>query len=144
MTRFGLTLPHLLLATLHDGIVLLDQRLIDPRRPSKEPTDAEKAEGLVAYSPFLPLRHQWMLTADAAVGRLANLVSAPSAFESTTLVAAMGLDEFFTRTAPAKAFDQLDTDFNAPFFLAVVAAVGIATAALHRFMAMRDYRTAWK
>lgn len=55
-----------------------------------EPKDHEKAEGLMQYSPHLPLRHSWMLNHDRSVSRLHTILSVPTSFESTTLVAAVG------------------------------------------------------
>ena len=89
-TRYGITSPHLLLSTSQDGLLMLDRRLIDPRRPSGEPSKIEQAEGLMQYAPVLPLRHHWLLTGGRPVARARLTHSAPSAFESTTLIAFLG------------------------------------------------------
>jgi len=143
-TQHGVTTPHLLLSTAAEGVLMLDKRLVDPRRPAKEPTTSETAEGLAQYSQALPLRHSWLLTTSAAVPRLHGLKATPTAYESTTLVTALGLDHFFARAAPARAFDQLDHDFNGGAFVAVIAACGAAGLLLRHFVQGRDHAAAWK
>jgi len=49
-THHGITTPHVLLATEGDGVLMLDRRLLDPRRPTGEPREFEKLEGLVQFS----------------------------------------------------------------------------------------------
>lgn len=92
-TRYGITTPHLLLTTSQDGLLSLDRRILDPRRPTNETSKHEQAEGLIQYSPVLPLRHSWLLTGGRPVQGAHLTHSAPSAFESTTLIALLGEDE---------------------------------------------------
>jgi hypothetical protein len=89
-TRYGMTTTHFLLSTSQDGVLMLDKRLIDPRRPTKEPTEPEKAEGLMQYSQVLPLRHTWFISYNTTIHGLRLVSSAPSTFESTTLISAVG------------------------------------------------------
>ena len=142
-THHGITTPHLLLLTASDGVLMLDRRLLDPRRPVGEPKDFEKSEGLLQYSAFLPLRHQWLLTHGLALPRAHSLLSAATAFESTTLVAAFGLDVFVARAAPAKAFDQLDPDFNFAVFALLLLAGAAVTLLMGRAADKRDLTQAW-
>ena len=139
-----MTPPHILLSTASEGVLLLDRRLVDPRRPSGEPSEAEKAEGLQRYAEALPLRHGWLLSHAHALPRVAAIASAPSDFESTALVAAVGLDDFCARTAPARAFDMLDASFNVGYFVAVIAACAAGTAALRHYALENDLAAAWK
>ena len=142
-TLHGVTTPHLLLLTAGDGVLMLDRRLVDPRRPTGEPKEWEKAEQLMQYSPYLPLRHSWLLTHGAPLPRLHAALAAHTDFESTTLVAAVGLDLFVSRVAPARPFDQLDRDFNYAFFLMLLFAGGAGTWALGREVAKKDLKEAW-
>jgi hypothetical protein len=119
-TLHGITPVHLLLMTESDGVMLLDRRLIDPRRPIAEPKEFEKIEGLIQYSPYLPMRHSWLLSHNTPILRLHSALSIPTSFESTMLVAAFGLDHFICRSSPMKAYDQLDPDFNYAFFIALL------------------------
>ena len=143
-TRHGMTTPHLLLSTAAGGVLMVDRRLVDPRRPQGAPTDAERAEGLAQYSPALPLLHTWLLTHAHAVPRLRDVSSAPADFESTALVSALGLDTFVARTAPAKAFDMLDDKFNVLFFGAVIAACAVGGLLLRHLVIDADVSAAWK
>jgi ER membrane protein complex subunit 1 len=89
-TRHGITTPALLFSTIGGGLLMLDRKLIDPRRPVGEPSVAEKTEGLMQYSPILPLRHQWLLTHSGSVPHARLVVSTPSSYESTSFVALLG------------------------------------------------------
>ena len=55
-----------------------------------------------------------------------------------------GIDNYFVRIAPAKAFDQLDESFNALFFLGVVAMVGVVVLVLDRMRQSSEVKKAWK
>jgi len=143
-TRYGMATPHVLLTAAASGVLMVDKRLLDPRRPGKEPSEGEKAEGLAQYSPVLPLRHTWLLTYSHAVEGVAVVHAAPSSYESTTLVSALGVDHFCCRTAPARPFDQLDSEYNHATFLAAIAVVVGATLFMRRRLAASDLAAAWK
>ena len=143
-TLHRITPVHLLLLTESDGIMLLDRRLIDPRRPIAEPKEFEKIEGLIQYSPYLPMRHSWILSHNTPVLRLHSALSIPTSFESTTLVVAFGLDHFVCRSSPMKAYDQLDPDFNYAFFIALlIGGVSLVTL-LYLWANEKDLLEAWK
>jgi hypothetical protein len=89
-SRAGVTPPLVLLATSAGGVLGLQKRLLDPRRPGGEPSTAEKAEGLAQYAPVLPLLPSAHLSVNLSVPRARLLATAPTAFESTTLVAMLG------------------------------------------------------
>ena len=108
------------------------------------PTDAERAEGLIQYTPTLPMIHTWMLTHAHALPRLHHVSASPADYESTALIAALGLDTFLARTAPAKAFDMLDDKFNVGFFFAVIAACAAGGLLLRHLVIDADLRAAWK
>ncbi len=93
-TTLGITTPTFLLGTEGNGVLMVDRRLLDPRRPNGEPTEQEKAEGLAQYQPHLPYRHAWLLTHGTPVHRLRSVVAVPASFESTTLVVAVGESPF--------------------------------------------------
>ncbi len=59
-----------------------------------------------------------------------RIKTAPAFLESTSLVLAFGMDVFFTRRMPSKAFDVLSEDFSRISLVATTAAllVGIAVA----------------
>ena len=145
-TRHGMTTPHLLLTTATGGVLQVDRRMVDPRRPpaGSKATDAERASGLPPYEPALPLVHAWALTHAHALPRIAAVLSAPADYESTALVAALGLDSFFARTAPAKAFDMLDDKYNVAFFALVIAACAFGGLLLRHLAIDADVRSAWK
>ena len=55
-----------------------------------------------------------------------------------------GVDEFVARVAPAKAFDQLDPDFNKGLFAALLAGAAASVLVLRRMVHAKDMAAAWK
>lgn len=114
MTAHGIT-PQSVLVGMETGqIFKLVRNFIDPRQPEKPLTPEEQAEGLMMYSPLVPVynRPQAMLTYNQTVENLQSISTAAAELESTTLVFAHGLDMFYVRMTPAKSFDLLPSDFN--------------------------------
>lgn len=144
-THLGISAHFLLLGTAAEGVYWMDRKLVDPRRPMPEAMkDADKAEGLLPYSPVLPFRHQWLLSHGDQVSRLHTLVSAPSGLESTSLVLGLGVDTLLARAAPARAWDALDREFNASLFLALLAILGLVTWVLGKQVKRKQLNDAWK
>ncbi len=144
-THLGISAPFLLLGSAAEGVMYLDRKMIDPRRPLPEAVkETDKAEGLVPYAAHLPLRHGTLLTHADRVARLHALSSAPSGLESTSLVLGQGVDTFLARAAPARAWDALDRDFNASLFGALLALMLAATLTLRRMVRSKQLADAWK
>ncbi|PIA16121.1 DUF1620-domain-containing protein, partial [Coemansia reversa NRRL 1564] len=72
----------------------------------------EKAEGLLPYAAPLPLDPRRVVSHRNAVAGVRRIISHPTDLESTALVAAFGLDVFFTRLSPSGVFDQLAPTFS--------------------------------
>ena len=89
-TREGMTTPLFLFSTTSEGIMPIPRRLLDPRRPTGEPTADEKVEGLIQYAPGLPMHLASFLTYNLTIPRGHFMISAPTPFESTSLVALLG------------------------------------------------------
>ncbi|CEG39486.1 er membrane protein complex subunit partial [Plasmopara halstedii] len=105
VTAHGIT-PQSILVGMETGqIFQLTRNHIDPRQPEKPLTAEEQAEGLMMYSPLVPVynRPQAMLTYNQTVENVNAISTAPAELESTTLVFAHGLDMFYVRMAPAKS-----------------------------------------
>ncbi|KAJ1847399.1 hypothetical protein LPJ70_001555, partial [Coemansia sp. RSA 2708] len=113
-TRTGssITTRDVLFGLASGKLLALPDALLDPRRPMGAPTKDEQAEGLVAYAAPLPLDPRRVLSHGHAVAGIAHVRSAPTHLESTALVAAFGLDVFFSRTSPSGLFDQLSPTFS--------------------------------
>ena len=77
------------------------------RRPLGEPTEAEKAEQLLPYSPFLPFTHNSVLSHARQIAGLRRVISVPTYLESTTVIFGSGLDLFGRRYSPSQPFDIL-------------------------------------
>eukprot|EP00644_Phytophthora_capsici_P001787 jgi/Phyca11/526931/estExt2_fgenesh1_pm.C_PHYCAscaffold_140064 len=146
VTAHGIT-PQSVLVGMETGqIFKLARNFIDPRQPEKPLTPEEQAEGLMMYSPLVPVynRPQAMLTYNQTVENLKEISTASAELESTTLVFAHGLDMFYVRMTPAKSFDLLPSDFNHEMLILLCLtflAVTFVTKALAQRKALK---TAWQ
>jgi len=91
----------------------IDSRMLDPRRPTAELKTVEKMEGLIRYSPILPILTSHVISYNLHIENPTNIISTSARLESQSLVVAYGgPDLFFTRLAPSKGFDLLPDNFN--------------------------------
>ncbi|KAJ2784150.1 hypothetical protein H4R18_001277 [Coemansia javaensis] len=112
-TASHITTRDVVFALRSGALLSLPAPLLDPRRPvGAPPTADEQAEGLVQYAAPLPLDPRRVLSHVHTVAAVRRVVSAPTHLESTALVAAYGLDLFFTRVTPSGSFDQLSPSFS--------------------------------
>ena len=91
------SLPHAhpLIKSHTTGLLSLELRWLDPRRPliAAEPGKAAPTpgpEGLLPYTPYLPLHHSWFLNHGVPLHRLSLVLTSHTEWESTSLVAALG------------------------------------------------------
>uniref|UniRef100_M4BLR4 ER membrane protein complex subunit 1 n=1 Tax=Hyaloperonospora arabidopsidis (strain Emoy2) TaxID=559515 RepID=M4BLR4_HYAAE len=146
VTAHGIT-PQSILVGMETGqIYKLARNLIDPRQPEKPPTPEEQVEGLMMYSPLVPVysRPQAMLTYNRTVENLQSISTASAELESTTLVFAHGLDMFYVRMTPAKSFDLLPSDFNHEMLILLCLAFLVATYFTKALAQRKALQTAWK
>ncbi|RMX69679.1 hypothetical protein KXD40_006786 [Peronospora effusa] len=146
VTAHGIT-PQSILVGMETGqIFKLARNFIDPRQPERQLTPEEQAEGLMMYSPLLPVynRPQAMLTYNRTVENLKSISTAAAELESTTLVFAHGLDMFYVRMAPAKAFDLLPSDFNHEMLILLCLAFLVVTFLTKALAQRKALQTAWK
>ena len=146
MTAHGITPPSILVGMETGQIYKLVRNLIDPRQPEKPPTPEEQAEGLMMYSPIVPVynRPQAMLTYNQTVENLNAISTTSTELESTTLVFAHGLDMFYVRMTPAKSFDLLPSDFNHEMLILLCLAFLVATYLTKALARRKALQTAWK
>ncbi|KAJ1950051.1 hypothetical protein FBU59_000859 [Linderina macrospora] len=111
-TTSHITTRDVLFGLQSSKLLSLPDQVFDPRRPKKAPTKDEEAEGLMSYGPLLPMDPKRVLSYSHSVAGIRTIRSAPTHLESTSLVAAYGLDLFFTRTSPSGTFDQLSPSFS--------------------------------
>ncbi|GMF19716.1 unnamed protein product [Phytophthora lilii] len=142
----GIT-PQSVLVGMETGqIFKLARNFIDPRQPEKPLTPEEQAEGLMMYSPLVPVynRPQAMLTYNQTVANLNSISTASAELESTTLVFAHGLDMFYVRMTPAKSFDLLPSDFNHEMLILLCLAFLVATFVTKALARRKALKTAWQ
>ncbi|PRP82514.1 hypothetical protein PROFUN_10084 [Planoprotostelium fungivorum] len=145
ITVKGITPKQLLFATTSDQILAYGKNFLDPRRPPKEKiTPEDREEGLWPYDPALPFSPRSVITYHRQVKKIKSITTHPSNLESTSVVLAVGLDLFFTRTAAANSFDVLNPDFN--FFALILTTGGLLVATVFSIFASRkaDLSRLWK
>lgn len=125
-------------------ILSMERRLLDPRRPVGKPTAQDAEEGLVAFSPYLPVNPTNMLTYNQTIFGLRGITVAPAKIESTCLMLAFGTDIFFTRVAPSKTYDCLGEDFNYPSLILSIVFLFLATQAAGWYLERTELQKAWK
>ena len=132
-TKQGIT-PRSILAYSSSlaAILAIPVSLLSPRRPvGRDPTAAEREEGLMRYAPLLDLPPQWTLSHRREVLGIKGIVASPSDLESTSLVFAYGeIDAFGTRISPIGAFDMLGKGFGKLQLILTVVALAIGTGVL--------------
>ncbi|KAF9087540.1 hypothetical protein BGX29_000790 [Mortierella sp. GBA35] len=110
-TKAGISAKDIIFGLSRHSILAINQRFLDPRRPTAPPTAMEKEEMLIPYGP-VPDDARLYLSYDLEVANVKKIVTAPTLLESTTVVVAFGQDIFVTRHAPSKTFDILNEDFS--------------------------------
>ena len=132
-TRQGITIRQLLCTLPRlNSLVGIPRPVLDPRRPvGRDPTTAEREEGLIKYSPFLEFDGKWFLSHSRDVARVRAVIAAPTLLESTGLIFAFGDGDIFgSRVAPSQAFDILGKGFSKFQLLVTVVALFVGVAIL--------------
>eukprot|EP00668_Euglena_longa_P015748 GGOE01019889.1.p1 GENE.GGOE01019889.1~~GGOE01019889.1.p1 ORF type:complete len:1012 (+),score=325.31 GGOE01019889.1:17-3052(+) len=86
---------------------------------------------------------QFVVTYNKTVHHLRAIRTAPASLESSSHMLAIGLDLFYTRVAPAKAFDLLGEDFSHWLLLATTSALLVSTVVAKGFAKRRTLALAW-
>ena len=144
LTRRGIASKNLLVALGGTGqVVMIDQRLIDPRRTAQPPTPEETAEGLFQYAPELPVVPTNVLSYYRGAERVRLFHVAQAKLESTCHVLAVGLDVFKGRATPSGAFDLLAEDFAYSLLFLMLVALVAGVVALRRMERKKTLNDAW-
>jgi len=144
-TKNGISSKNILLSSGVGGqVIKVDRRLLDPRRPSGEPKESEKKEGLMQYTPLLPTTPFNVQSYTNNIEEASFIQSTAANLESQTLIIAYGgPDIFFTRFAPSKGFDSLPESFNKLAILMVLFALYIVLNALKTLSERKMVKIGW-
>lgn len=94
ITERGITNKHVLVGLATGSVVEMPWAWLDPRRPVPQP-NAVREEGIIPYMPELMLPSEHVINYNQSVAKMRGIAAAPSGLESTCLVMAYGLGEFF-------------------------------------------------
>jgi hypothetical protein len=92
----------------------------------------------------LPLSPSSWVTNKNIVARLKDVITAPTALESTVLCFARGVDVFYTRLHPSQSFDALDEEFSYGLLIISLLVVGVTALATHRMSVKATSKRLWK
>jgi outer membrane protein assembly factor BamB len=134
-SKRGITNKHLVMGLVSDQMLLLDRRMLDPRRPTDKPTPDDMKEGLFQYNPIIQYNNGGMVTYTKNVPRLRQIYTVPAELESTSLLVGVGLDMFYARSIPARGFDLMPGDFS--YAQLMLICVGLTVATLYAQGAVR-------
>jgi len=143
-TRQGITERAVLAGLETGGVVSIDRRFLDPRRPIGTPTKQEAEEGLIAYFGEIPVIPQKIITYLNEVQNIDTILTIPTNLESTCLVLIVGIDMFYARLQPSLGFDLLAEEFN--YALLIMLTLGLCIGVWFMSRALRQKRLAkkWK
>ncbi|XP_077289149.1 ER membrane protein complex subunit 1 isoform X2 [Arctopsyche grandis] len=144
ITDRGITAKDILISLSTGAIVELPWVILDPRRPTVPMTNEMREEGLLQYTPEIPLPSEAVINYNQTVLGVKHMYTSPSGLESTCLVFAYGLDLFYTRVAPSKTFDLLKEDFDYSLIVIVLILLIVSSYAAKRFASRKVLRQAWK
>lgn len=145
ITQQGVAKKALVVGTSGGQLFSIDRQIINPRRPLENPTNAEKADGLFRYEPYLQLDNLAAPTHNYSMAFGPFLMtSAPSKLESSSVVLSLSrLDLHFNRVIPSLAFDLLSPDFNYPLLCIILAGLFALVVWMMRTLAARKKAKAW-
>lgn len=144
-TSQGLTPKQILFITQSDQVFALDKRYLDPRRPLKQKLSTqEQEERLLPYMDTLPLNPVMFASYDKQIAQLSKVVVEPSNLESTSLLFAHGVDLFYTRLSPAKAFDSLEDDFSYALLVIALAALLLGVLVVKHISSRAILKKKWE
>ena len=143
LTEKGISNKDLLISLASGGLLELPRMFLDPRRPV-EPRPEDREEGLIPYTPELPIPPIGIVSYNQTISRARGIATSPAGLESTSLVLVHGMDLFFTRIHPSKMFDVLKDDFDYFFISSVLFGLIAASFVFQQLAVNKSIKRAWK
>lgn len=128
------------------GLLAIPVPLLSPRRPiGRDPTVAEREEGLPRYQAHLDFQPPWFLSHKRELLGIEEIISAPTQMESTSLIFAYGaLDVFGTKVAPIGTFDVLSKGFGKIQLILTCVALAVGTGLLSPMAKKKQIDSLWR
>jgi len=143
-TRNSITNRELIVGLDNNELQGIHPIFINARRKLSPPSNDDKQEGLFQYRPIIPSNEKSIMNYNIPVVGVKNIVSNPATLESTSLVAAYGLDIFLTRRTPSNDFDVLSEAFNKPILIVTMVSIVIAVIYTHIKIKSNNFKKVWK
>jgi hypothetical protein len=100
--------------------------------------------GILKYSPELKLFDRSFISYNLTVEKLEKIISTCTHVESTSLILALGIDQFFSHVRPADKFDMLKADFDYVNLIATVVVVVALTIIAQSLNKRKQLSMKWK
>jgi len=143
-TARGISNKMFLVGLQSDQLLGLPRGALDPQRPTGTPSDSDKYQGLLPYSPEITAVTTSIISHTHTIHRLEQIVASAVELESTSLVFAFGLDLFHSRVQGSGAFDLLNEDFNYFFLILSVTSLSLGVFLASKFASKKRLNALWK
>ncbi|GMH35035.1 hypothetical protein BSKO_02903 [Bryopsis sp. KO-2023] len=143
-TSRGITTQHVLFGTVADQVYSMDKRFLDPRRPRGKITAEAREERLIPFQENLPMYPTKFATQNRHIVGLKHIESSPTGLESGSHIFAYGIDLFYTRVQPEKAFDSLEEDFAFAFLVLTIVGMLVGAVVMHHMVKRSKLAQKWK
>jgi len=138
-TRQGITTYNILVGTSTGQLITIDKRWLDGLRQKTAPIP-----GVLPYRPEVPVSINSYLSHLEQVPNLSHIVTASTHMESTSMILAWGLDQFFTHVQPAAKFDMMSQDFDSFSLIVTASLLFVLTVVARTLDHRRKLASQWK
>ncbi|KAJ3292412.1 hypothetical protein HDU79_001438 [Rhizoclosmatium sp. JEL0117] len=143
-TGAGITSREILFGLTSNQLYGVNLRILDPRRPTGPITSEDKEEMLFPYRATIDYNPKEFASHVLEVAGIKTIVSTPSSLESTSIVAAYGLDLFVVRRAPSKTFDLLSDDFGYVTLIVTLVSLVVGIQVAKHYAERKRVSDQWK
>merc|ERR1712032_530362 len=120
-------------------LLAIDKRWLDGLRQKSEPMP-----GVLPYRPEIPVSINSYLSHLEQVPGLSHIATTSTHMESTSMILAWGLDQFFTHVQPAAKFDMMSQDFDSFSLVVTASLLFVLTLVSQHLNHRRKLASQWK
>mmetsp|Transcript_13200 Transcript_13200/g.24714 ORF Transcript_13200/g.24714 Transcript_13200/m.24714 type:complete len:867 (+) Transcript_13200:1078-3678(+) len=138
-TLQGITKQYVLMIINSGQIYAIDHSLLSPRRKTEEEVGSVFDEAnLPPYNAVLPMIHTNIINYDRMLEGLDSLKTTWTLLESTSILAAYGLDLFSSKVMPERTFDMLTEEFSYSAIIITIGLLLVLNIVGKRYFAMKE------
>lgn len=138
-TMQGITKQYILMIINSGQIYAVDRNWLSPRRKTEEePPSIFDEVILPPYQAILPLVSTNIINYDRQLEGLKSLKTTWTLLESTSILAAYGLDLFSSKVMPERTYDMLTEEFSYSAILLTIGLLVVANIVGKKYFAMKE------